>query len=211
MWLENDELRVFFDEKRGGMPTEDSFGFLRAASIEIGYTAQFPFFQSLNDKHPWMEKRGNTVTAQGFVSKGKITGSNAYKMVATLNGNELSLAFELNVAREEEITRSKIWLWTNEPLDKCMMSGKILDKGAGPEDSAWRWLYDGKQPKEPIVFLGVEGKLEILGTTIPSIYASVISLKKYPKLETAFGWAVDSFQKGVYSGNFLLTYKGHDE
>lgn len=29
MWLKNNVLEVFFDEKRGGMPTRDSFGVIR--------------------------------------------------------------------------------------------------------------------------------------------------------------------------------------
>lgn len=211
MWLENDDLRIFFNEERGGMPTEDSFGFLRAASIEIAYTREFPFFQSLNDRHPHLERRDNMVIARGVMSKGETTVPHTYKMVATLDGNELSLAFELNVTKMERITRSKIWLWTNESLDTCVMSGEILDKGAGPEESDWRWLYDGKQPEEPIVFLGSKGGLEIQGTTTPPIYASVISLKRYPKLETAYGWAVDSLETGTYLGHFILTYKGHHE
>jgi len=207
MWLENDVLKVFFDEKRGGMPTGDSFGFLRAASIEIAYTSVIPFFQSLNDKHPQLEKRGNMVIARGIMSKGKTVVPHTYKMTATLEGNELRLAFELSVTKTERIVRSKIWLWTNEPLDTCMLSGEILDEDLDPEKPNWNLLYQGEQPEKPIVFLGTKGRLEILGETTPSIYASVISLRKYPKLETAFGWATESFQKRIYSGSFLLTYR----
>lgn len=37
MWLKNDILRVFFDERKGGMPVRDSFGFINAVAVEIVY------------------------------------------------------------------------------------------------------------------------------------------------------------------------------
>lgn len=208
MWLKNDDLKVFFDERRGGMPTGDNFGFLTAAAIEIAHTLRPPFFQSSGDQRPRIERRGDSeLVASGTMWKGGVVAPHTYEMTATLKENRLNLAYKLNVARTEKIIRSKVWLWTNHRLlQKCMMSGNLMDKDLGRHPS-WDILYDGEQPEKPITLFGSGGKLEIMGSTTPPIYAKVWRLKKYPKLEAVYGWAKGLLQKGTYSGELALTYK----
>lgn len=204
MWLKNDILRVFFGESRGGMPVRDSFGFLRAAAIEIAYAS--PFFQSLKDRRPHIEKHGNSVVASGIMRRGREVTPHTYEMKATLEENRLNLTYKLNVAITEKIIRSKIWLWANHhSLQKCMMVGNLADKDLG-RNPRWDTLYDGEQPKTPITLFGSGGKLEVTGSTTPPVYAEVWRFKKYPKLEVVYGWAKDLLQKGTYSGNLTLTY-----
>jgi len=208
MWLKNDILEVFFDERRGGMPVRDSFGFIRAASVEIDYTGKFPHFQSLNDKKPHIERHGDSkLVASGIIQKkGKRATPHTYEMVATLEQNRLNLAYKLNAARTEEVVVSKIWLWTNPGvLQKCMMSGNIMDKDIGIHPR-WDLLYDGEPSKTPITLFGPGGKLEVTGSITPPIYMRVWRFKKYPKLEVAHGWARGLLQEGTYSGDLTLTY-----
>ncbi len=164
MWLKNDILQVFFDERRGGMPVRDSFGFLRAAAIEIDYTGKFPHFQSLNDKTPHIEydtRRGLVVS--GIVQKGRRATPHTYEMVATLEKNRLNLAYKLNVTRTEKIIISKLWFWTNhDVLQKCMMSGNIMDEDIGIHPR-WDLLYDGEPSKTPITLFGPGGNWKSRG------------------------------------------------
>lgn len=190
MWLRNDALAVFFDERRGGMPVGDSFGFIRAAAIEIAYAQPPPFFQSLNDRRPHIEKHGNSVVASGIMRRGREVTPHTYEMKATLEGNRLDLAYRLNVARTEEVMRSKIWVW-------AARRGKI------PKGN-WADIYLGRQPK-PFTLFG--GRLKISGSTTPPVYARVCHLREYPKYEVAYGWARGLLQKGTYSGNITLDYE----
>jgi len=208
MWLRNDVLEVFFDERRGGMPTKDSFGFLKAAAVEIASTRPFPYFQSLNDKRPRIRKYGNScLVASGIMRRGRTVTPHTYEMVATLEGNRLKLSYKLNAVGTEKIIGSKIWLWTNpETLQTCMISGDIIDENIWIHPR-WDMLYDGEQPKTPFTFFGSGGKLEIMGSTTPPIYAQVFRFKKYPKLEVAHGWARELLQEGTYSGDLTLTYR----
>ena len=205
MWLRNDILRVFFDERRGGMPTKDNFGFLKASAIEIAYTPKSPSFQSLNDGRPHIEKHGSSLVASGVMRKGGKSTPHTYEMIATLEGNRLNLAYRLNVARTEKITRSKIWLFAGKSLRRCEISGNVLN--AIGKTRNWKVLYYGEQLKPSITLLGPSGRLEILGSTIPPVYARVLCFKKYPKLEVIYGWARELLQKGTYSGELALTYK----
>ncbi len=71
MWLKNDILKVYFDERRGGMPVRDSFGFIKVASVEIARVWPPPFFQSLNERNPRIKKHGDSgLTMSGAMKKG---------------------------------------------------------------------------------------------------------------------------------------------
>lgn len=215
MWLKNDTLGVFFDERRGGMPVRDSFGFIEAASIEIADTEpivifdhgvarlKVPFFQSLNDRMPRIVKHSDSeLMASGTMRRDKDITPHTYEMTATLKGNKLSLAYKLNVDRTEKITHSKIWLWTNPKLlQKCMMFGKIMGEDLGG-DPRWDIPYDGEQPKTPITLYGSGGKLEVSGSTTPPVYAMVYRFKENldnkaegGKLEAVYGWARNLLHK----------------
>lgn len=208
MWLKNDALNVFFDERRGGMPVRDSLGFLRAASIEIAYKEPFPYFQSLNDKHPRVTKHSDSkLMASGVMRKGNVVTPHTYEMTATLEGNRLNLAYKLNVAITEKVIRSKIWLFSERSLLRCEVSGNPVDK-AIETSPAWDVLYVGIQPTAPITLMGPSGRLKIFGATNPSVYARVYRLKKYPKLEVVYGWAYNILQEGTYTGDLILTYEG---
>lgn len=219
MWLKNDVLKVFFDEHRGGMPVRDSFGFIEAASIEIADTEpiiifnrgvarlKVPFFQSLNDRTPHIAKHSDSeFMASGAMRRGNDITPHTYEMTATLEGNKLNLAYRLNANRTEEITHSKIWLWANHRLlQKCKVSGKIVDKDLG-RNPRWDLLYDGKQPETPITLFGSGSRLEVSGSTNPPAYTMVYRFKEYPKLEVVYGWARDILPEGTYLGNLALTY-----
>lgn len=211
MWLKNNVLGVFFDECRGGMPVRDSFGFINAAAVEIAYTLPPPSFQSLNDKIPHIKKHSYTCLAtSGIMRKGEKSTSHTYEMIATLEGNRLKLSCKLNVAKTEKIARSKIWLFTAKgSLQRCEVSGKILNEDLGGSSPPWDVLYYGEQLRSPVILSGPRGRLEILGATIPPVYSKILSHREYPKLEVVHGWARDSLlQKGTYSGNLTLTYGG---
>lgn len=208
MLLENDVLKVFFDEKRGGMPTKDSFGFLRAASIEIARSFPFPYFQSLNDDKPEIKKFSDShLVASGIMRKGKEITPDTYEMTAMLKENKLSLTYKLNVIKSGDVMFSKIWLFTNPLLSECMMSGKVLSDVRSASDLTWEMLYQGRQPEVPIIFFGRGGKLKVLGSTIPSVYTSIMRFKRYPKLEVTYAWASGLLLKGTYSGNLTLVYE----
>lgn len=189
------------------MPVRDSFGFIMAASIEIAYTQSPPFSQSLEDGKPRIERYGDSkLVASGVMREGGKATPHPYEMTATLKENRLNLAYKLNVAITEKIIRSKIWLWTNHRcLQKCMMSGNHMDKDLGKLPN-WDILYDGEQPENPITLFGSGGKLEVLGSTTPPVYAMVYRLREYPKLEVVYGWARGLLQKGTYSGDLTLVY-----
>lgn len=224
MWLKNDVLRVFFDEHRGGMPTKDSFGFIRAASIEIASAWPPPFFQSFSDENPHIRKHGDSkLMVSGVMRKDLIRGGyspHTYEMAATLDGNKLDLAYKLNVARTENIIVSKIWLFSRF-FQKCAISdGVAFDAGGADgrdEDnwfypfikgSSWRCIYakEGKQP-ESITLFDAGGRLEVLGATTPPILTKVFR-RGCDQMEVAFGWATGTLQKGTYSGNLVLVYGG---
>lgn len=226
MWLENDVLKVLFDERRGGMLIGDSFGFIEATSIEIARTKpivifdrgvarlKFPFFQSLNDAAPSIRRGDSWLVSSGVMRRDDEITPHTYEMVATLEGNRLSLAYKLNVARKERIAQSKIWLFANPKLlQKCMVSGRVIDEDIG-RDPRWDILYDGEQPKAPITLFGSGGRLEVTGSTTPPVYAIVCRFKGPPdnerergKLEVIYGWARDEpLKKGIYLGNLTLVY-----
>lgn len=207
MWLKNDILKVYFDERRGGMPVRDSFGFLRASAIEIAYAMPPPFFQSLNYKHPRVKKHGDSgLTMSGAMKKGRETMPHTYKMTATLKGNKLNLSYRLKTTETERVIRSKIWLFANQILPECAISGKIMHEVIR-ENPVWEFIYEGEQPRNPITLLGPCGTLGILGSTIPSVRAVVSRLREYTKLEVAYEWARGTLEKGVYLGDLTLTYR----
>lgn len=187
MWLKNDILKVFFDERRGGMPVKDNFGFLRAAAIEIAYTHKPPFFQSLNDESPNIEKHGNTIVASGIMRRGLNITPHAYTMKAVLEGNKLRLSYALDVVRTERIVRSKTWVW--------------VQRGRKTKGAEWVDLYKGEQRQKPVIIDG----LKISGSTIPPGYERVCRLGS--RYEVVYGWARITLPQGIYSGNLTLTYK----
>lgn len=206
MWLRNDILKVFFDERRGGMPTADSFGFIRAASVEIARAWPPPFSQSLNERNPHIKKHGASGFAtSGAMKRGGKTTPHTYEMTATLEGNRLDLSYRLNAARTESVIRSKIWLFASPLLSECEISGKIMHK-ALRKNPVWEFIYEGEQPRDPITLLGPNGTLGISGSTTPPVRAVVSRLRRYTKLEVAYEWARGTLKKGAYSGGLTLTY-----
>lgn len=206
MWLRSDILGVFFDERRGGMPVRDSFGFIRAASVEIARAWPPPFFQSLNERNPHITKHSDSkLMASGVMQRGEKSTPHTYEMTATLKENSLNLMYRLNVANTEKVLRSKVWLWTSEILRVCSIGGSIVTDDLG-KNPYWNVLYLGKQLKDPITLFGSGSRLEISGSTTPPIYARVCSLKKYPRLEVVYGWARNTLSRGTYSGDLTLTY-----
>lgn len=205
MWLKNDALRVFFDERRGGMPVRDSFGFLRGSAIEIAYAMPPPFFQSLNDKHPRIAKHSDSkLVASGVMQRGGKSAPHTYEMTATLKENSLNLMYRLNIANTEKALRSKVWLLANK-MQACAINGDTTTKCPWG-NPYWNDLYFGKQPSGPITLFGSGGKMEISGSTTPPVYARVCSLNKYPRLEVVYGWARNTLSMGTYSGDLTLTY-----
>jgi len=215
VWLGNDILKVFFDENLGGMPMADSFGVLRAVSIEIARTRPFPFFQSLYDTRPRMRCDGSKLVALGVMRKllGEIS-PHTYRMEATVEGNRLNLVYRLNVEVEEEIVHSKIWLWT-KPFQSYTIDGETFDirsKRSALEEnspSGGRWYYPEVRAGQPesIILFDSSGRLRISGSTTPPCYTE-IQRYEHEKIEVVYGWAKGLLQKGTYSGKLELKYEG---
>lgn len=215
LWLGNDILKVFFDERLGGMSTADSFGVLKAVSIEIARTRPFPFFQSLYDTRPRIKCDGSKLVALGVMRKllGEIS-PHTYRMEAAVEGNRLSLSYRLNVAEEEEIVHSKIWMWT-KPFQNYTIDGKTFDVRSKPPalveqcPSGGTWYYPEVRDGQPesITLFDSSGRLRISGSTIPPCYTE-IQRYEHEKVEIVYGWAKGLLQKGTYSGKLELTYEG---
>jgi len=214
MWLGNDILKVFFDENRGGMPTADSFGILKMVSIEIARTMPHPFFQSLNDTRPHIKRDGSKLEVRGVMRKplGEIS-PHTYEMEATVEENRLNLAYKLNVAEEEKIVHSKIWMWV-KPFQSYAIDGEVFDvKSKQPKREAyckgsggtWYWLHEkmGPQPRSITLFYP-DCRLGITGSTNP--YYTEIQRYEHEKMEVVYGWAKGLLKKGTYSGSLVLTY-----
>jgi hypothetical protein len=211
MWLGSyDNLKVFFNERRGGMPTADNFGILRAVSVEIARTSSFPFFQSLNDTRPRMKHDGSKLEVQGVMRKSKEVSPHTYEMEATIEGNRLNLAYRLNVAAEEEIIHSKIWVWT-KPFQAYAIDGETFRVGRGQKGyrtkSGGIWYLLEARPGQPksITLLDSSGRLIISGSTIPPCFTEIYCYEN-KKIEVVYGWAKDQLQKGTYSGKLEIAY-----
>jgi len=217
VWLGNDALKVFFDETLGGMPTADSFGILRAVSIEIVRTRPFPFFQSLYDTRPRIKCDGSMLVALGIMRKplGEIS-PHTYRMEATVEENRLNLAYRLNVEEEEEIVHSKIWLWTR-PFQSYAIDGETFDIRSKqpvfvencPSGGTWDYLEVRAGQPESITLFDSSGRLRISGSTTPQCYTEIQRYEQ-EKIEVVYGWAKGLLQKGTYSGRLELTYEGFD-
>jgi len=231
MWLGNDVLKVFFDEDLGGMPTADSFGILRAVSIEIARTRPFPFFQSLYDTRSRIKCDGSRLVASGVMCKpvppedfilplrtipplGEIS-PHTYEMEATVEGNRLSLAYRLNVAAEEKIVHSKIWMWT-KPFQSYTIDGETFNvrnkqpawvEHCAKSGGTWYFLEARAGQPKSITLFDSSGRLRISGATIPPCYTE-IQRYEHEKMEVVYGWAKNLLQKGTYSGKLELTYDG---
>lgn len=216
MWLGNDILKVFFDENLGGMPMEDSFGILRAVSIEIVRTRPFPFFQSLYDTRPRIKCDGSRLEVLGVMRKplGEIS-PHTYRMEATVEGNRLNLVYRLNIGAEEQIVHSKIWIWTRL-FQSYMIDGETFDvenkRPAWVEHcptygGTWYFLEARAGQPESITLFDSSGRLRISGLTIPPCYTE-IQRYEHEKMEVVYGWAKGLLQKGIYSGRLELTYEG---
>jgi len=215
MWLGNDALKVFFEENLGGMPTADTFDIISAVSIEIARTKPFPFFQSLNDTRPRIKRDGSKITVQGIMRKplGEIM-PHTYEMEATIEENRLNLAYRLDVARDEQIVQSKIWMWV-KPFQSYAMDGETFDvksKRSMQEEycarSGGTWYYLEERIGQPgsITLFYPNCRLRITGSTTPPYYTEI---QRYEdkKMEVVYGWARGLLKKGMYSGSLELTYE----
>ena len=215
MWLGNDILKVFFDENMGGMPTADSFGILKAVSIEVARTRPFPFFQSLNDTRPRIKCDGNKLVAMGIMRKplGEIS-PHTYAMEAAVEENRLSLAYRLNVAAEEQIVHSKIWMWT-WPFQSYEIGGETFDvkskqpvRGEYCKKSGGTWYFLEVKTGQPesITLFYPDCRLKITGSTSPPCYTEIQRYEN-AKMEVVYGWAKDLLKRGKYSGSLTLAYE----
>jgi hypothetical protein len=210
MWLGNDTLKVFFDEKRGGMPVADSFGILRAVSVEIARTRPFPYFQSLNEKKPHIKVDGSEIRVKGVMQKSGEVLPHTFELDAAIEENRLSLDYRLNVAADSRIVESKIWLWT-KPFQSYAVDAAKFDIRSKTSIARFRkqggtWhLLEERLGQPALIRLFGNSSLSVSGSTTPPYYSEIYRYE-YEKLEVVYGWAKAILKKGVYSGSLVLTY-----